>query len=639
MKIKRHIQNSIACALVLGGTFTPAFASDFDVYIQSIESGSEAQRVTARQMLSREGVRAVPALIELMQHEDQLVWRNARNILADICNHVSAPGFDADRVTVTDQLVALVQAEATPPHAVQEGLRLLSIAMPKGYSLESLEALMEQPAYRGEVISALVVMNTSEARALLEKTEAISPLNEQEALDIQIENAEQLILNGGNWDAGIRIYREALQVMFEYMRGPKIAGIGPTITSLGPAITGLGRFGDETVIPVIMGAVKANPELQAPALMGLDSMFGLAAYEGLLAAYSGAGLEMQLGLLSTMGRKQDGIFLPLLLENAASDDAARQKAAFGALVQSDLPGGADAVVKYVTSRPADDRRFEVMDLLAYADRLHNKGAGAGAGKAYLGLYKTASHQDDKDIAFHGIKEHPSPEAYDIILSDIDLENLDEVPVETLIALNVMLKKDVNAEAFAKIRKALGESVKSTQQVQSVLDMAGQQGATEQFLPLLGFVQNWHVLGPFPWTMGEAFTANPIGAPTVDLAAKYTVDGKDLAWRKHRSGQITSCDGLFGSLSNVTMYAYATIHSDTATAAQLRVGSDDGVRVWLNGESVHENNENRGVSLDADVVNVTLKQGANTLLLQVTQGAGGWAYTCRITKPDGVPIKQ
>lgn len=54
------------------------------------------------------------------------------------------------------------------------------------------------------------------------------------------------------------------------------------------------------------------------------------------------------------------------------------------------------------------------------------------------------------------------------------------------------------------------------------------------------------------------------------------------------------------------------------------GSDDSVKVWLNGEIVHENFVDRGAYDYQDVFRVTLKQGKNVLLVAVYEGAGGWS---------------
>ena len=39
--------------------------------------------------------------------------------------------------------------------------------------------------------------------------------------------------------------------------------------------------------------------------------------------------------------------------------------------------------------------------------------------------------------------------------------------------------------------------------------------------------------------------------------------------------------------NVRIFGYAVIHVDEAQEAVLRLGTDDGVRAWVNGEKVHE----------------------------------------------------
>jgi CubicO group peptidase (beta-lactamase class C family) len=77
------------------------------------------------------------------------------------------------------------------------------------------------------------------------------------------------------------------------------------------------------------------------------------------------------------------------------------------------------------------------------------------------------------------------------------------------------------------------------------------------------------------------------------------------------------------------YAAAEFDVPAGTQAWLGVGSDDGVRVWLNGALVHEHWIGRALSLDDDVVKVTLKAGPNRLLLKVQNMTGGWGFACRL----------
>ena len=62
---------------------------------------------------------------------------------------------------------------------------------------------------------------------------------------------------------------------------------------------------------------------------------------------------------------------------------------------------------------------------------------------------------------------------------------------------------------------------------------------------------------------------------------------------------------------------------------LELYSDDGVKAWLNGQLVHANNVTRKIPSRPDAVEVTLKKGANTLLLKVTQNTGPWGALVRM----------
>jgi hypothetical protein len=94
----------------------------------------------------------------------------------------------------------------------------------------------------------------------------------------------------------------------------------------------------------------------------------------------------------------------------------------------------------------------------------------------------------------------------------------------------------------------------------------------------------------------------------------------------------------GGEQQVVAYSRASIRSDSEQSATLWVNSDDGVKVWLNGEVVHANNTQRGLTGPPDEVKVMLKAGWNDLLLKVTQNNAGWGFYVRVTGPDGAQIK-
>ena len=81
------------------------------------------------------------------------------------------------------------------------------------------------------------------------------------------------------------------------------------------------------------------------------------------------------------------------------------------------------------------------------------------------------------------------------------------------------------------------------------------------------------------------------------------------------------------------YLKTKIWSDTEQKVRLELGSDDGVKVWLNGQIVHSNNTTRPCSPGQDKVDITLKEGRNSLMVKITQGGGGWAMCGRLRNLD------
>ena len=77
------------------------------------------------------------------------------------------------------------------------------------------------------------------------------------------------------------------------------------------------------------------------------------------------------------------------------------------------------------------------------------------------------------------------------------------------------------------------------------------------------------------------------------------------------------------------YARAQINMPEEKQAVLGIGSDDSVKVWLNGELVHENYTSRGVGIDNDRIPVTFKKGTNQLVLKIQNGGGPWGFCCRL----------
>ncbi|MGZ5219126.1 MAG: serine hydrolase [Chitinophagaceae bacterium] len=158
-----------------------------------------------------------------------------------------------------------------------------------------------------------------------------------------------------------------------------------------------------------------------------------------------------------------------------------------------------------------------------------------------------------------------------------------------------------------------------------------------------FMQTWLVAGPVPVSAdslkpGDAlqekvFKADIITAVNV-VAGKplpaVSVNQKDFVWRLSSFGDdIISLDTIYKAKDFVYAYALAEIKVAAPANAMLALGSDDGIKVWLNGKLVHENWIPRGVNKDDDLVPLKLVKGSNQLLLKVQDMEGGWAFAARV----------
>ncbi|MBV9468833.1 MAG: HEAT repeat domain-containing protein, partial [Abitibacteriaceae bacterium] len=118
--------------------------------------------------------------------------------------------------------------------------------------------------------------------------------------------------------------------------------------------------------------------------------------------------------------------------------------------------------------------------------------------------------------------------------------------------------------------------------------------------------------------------------------------KEVSWRLMPVGTnaeqpwLLDLLALWGGEQKVA-YLRTEVWSDTARDAVLELGSDDGVKVWCNGQVVFADNTQRAVAPGQDKVTVRLKPGSNQLMLKITQNVLGWGACARFTNPDGSAV--
>ena len=121
-----------------------------------------------------------------------------------------------------------------------------------------------------------------------------------------------------------------------------------------------------------------------------------------------------------------------------------------------------------------------------------------------------------------------------------------------------------------------------------------------------------------------------GAVTPEAGQKVVFPGGEAVWTAHASpSDDVNLGEVFGKIDMNLVYAYTEFASDAEQAAVLAIGSNDGCRVWLNGEQVYDHASARGLVMDADLVPVLLKKGANRILFKVEDQGNAWGFSCRL----------
>ena len=141
---------------------------------------------------------------------------------------------------------------------------------------------------------------------------------------------------------------------------------------------------------------------------------------------------------------------------------------------------------------------------------------------------------------------------------------------------------------------------------------------------------WYFIGPFDNTGGVGFDAKYPPEAGIDLNASYPGKAKrTLKWQsgaRFKDGAENSLN-IFDDNDNIVTYVYRTITSPDARDLPVLLGSDDSLKVFLNGAPVLANNTSRAVRLGDDKATLKLHPGKNDLLLKIGQGGGptGFAF--------------
>ncbi len=151
-----------------------------------------------------------------------------------------------------------------------------------------------------------------------------------------------------------------------------------------------------------------------------------------------------------------------------------------------------------------------------------------------------------------------------------------------------------------------------------------------------FVVPWMVAGPYRQQGKEAQALFDVAFPPEQAG------GDKVTWRilppppDPAKFWQAILDGVVGG-NHCVVYVKTKVFCPQAQPVALEIGSDDGIKLWINGKLVHANNAVRGMAPAQDRAKAELKQGWNDFLAKITQHTVGSGLILRITAANGSRI--
>ena len=152
----------------------------------------------------------------------------------------------------------------------------------------------------------------------------------------------------------------------------------------------------------------------------------------------------------------------------------------------------------------------------------------------------------------------------------------------------------------------------------------------------GIIRDWKVSGPYPFNEGLDGVHPP---ETEENKSRWQIIRTDPEGYVNFVSIFSQNEAAAVDMIGMA-YAYTEIISPDDRDLTLTLGSNDGAKIWLNGEVIYNEHVGRSAIADQVFLKVHLKKGNNTLLTKVENLGANWGLYMRIVdKTNSVKIKE
>ncbi|MEZ4748778.1 MAG: tetratricopeptide repeat protein [Calditrichia bacterium] len=152
---------------------------------------------------------------------------------------------------------------------------------------------------------------------------------------------------------------------------------------------------------------------------------------------------------------------------------------------------------------------------------------------------------------------------------------------------------------------------------------------------------WDLAGPFSGKTESPFNYAFPPEMRQKTQSDHVFNGKAHPWQPANDGFMDGYINLQSQFQPYTWavaYAWTYVYASEEQKVQIRLGTDETCKLWLNDDLIWQHYLKEDAKLDRDLVTVVLRPGYNKLLLKITNTDFDWGFYLRITgeNGDGLP---
>lgn len=681
--MRSYCQWFIGIVVALITTCSAGLAQDVAELAGRAASNDIAERSAAFEALRAMGTEGVTGLLRLLVAPEQGGDAGARIALHGLAVRLSSPGETEESRAQFAQAMANYLKSDAPTDCKQFVVIQLQIAG-RAESVPALADLLADRDLAGDAVRALAVNPAPEAgaalRDALNSADGLTQVEIIQALGFRKDRAAvpQLVRVAESGSDSARAAAigalgqigdpSALKVLLAAMDREAQANYAilyDALLKIAENLVATGRASEARPVYLTLLESAKTPATRQAALVGLGKTGTADDVPVLVRLLTDPEEQTQRAVQEVLEAIDDERAPARIVEAARSADPPAKIALLGVLARRGEPEGRQAIELAASDEDINVRvrALELLDrlgdpdvretllegaragnevaLAAYirqADAVRDGGQPDNARSMYLTALDLATTDRLRSLALYGLAGAADPVLLPTVQPFLTSEGTREAALQAYTAIALRVQEAGDPERAKQLLLHALELGPTRQLTTQIVGRLRDLGADVDPARAAGFISKWWVIGPFPGSNVDNEFPPEKG---VHLTATVRVDDRELRWMEHHTmdpSGIVNYAAMMQPNTDSTAYMYAEISVDQAQDVLFKCGSDDGMKLWLNGRQIHRAPQPRSLRVDEDSVEAHLEAGVNRVLVKVVQGGGGWEACIRITDREGKALR-